>query len=91
MSAFKTLFTEYIKNDFQAKGSMFDKQLKVIVNKTEPNFLVADNLFIVPAYFTPAAVANFHAKFPTVHVSALDGKVLNISKWSLESRSVSSE
>jgi len=66
------------------------KDLQVFVKETRPYFLVSDSFFYVPAYFTQGAITEYKSKFPQVNVLDLEGKVIVITKWSLELRRVNS-
>ena len=92
-SAFKTLYTQMIQNggDYDAlPRDLLRKDLQVFVKETKPYFLVSDSFFYVPAYFTQAAITEYQSKFPQVNVLDLDGKVIVITRWSLELRRVNS-
>ena len=92
-SAFKTLYTQMIQNggDYNAlPKDLLRKDLQVFVKEPRPYFLVSDSFFYVPAYFTQAAITEYQSKFPQVNVQDLDGKVIVITKWSLELRRVNS-
>ena len=92
-SAFKTLYTQMIQNGGDYNGlpqNLLRKDLQVFVKETRPYFLVSDSFFYVPAYFTQAAITEYQSKFPQVNVLDLDGKVIVITKWSLELRRVNS-
>lgn len=92
-SAFKTLYTQMIENggDYDAlPKDLLRKDLQVFVKETKHHFLVSDSFFYVPAYFTKAALTEYQSKFPTVNVSELEGKVIVITKWTLELRKVNS-
>jgi hypothetical protein len=92
-SAFKTLYTQMIQNggDYDAlPKDLLRKDLQVFVKETRPYFLVSDSYFYVPAYFTQAALNDYNSKFPQVNVLDLEGKVIVITKWSLELRKVNS-
>lgn len=92
-SAFKTLYTQMIENggDYDAlPKDLLRKDLQVFVKETKPYFLVSDSFFYVPAYFTKAALTEYQSKFPTVNVLDLEGKVIVITKWTLELRKVNS-
>ena len=52
--------------------------------------MVSDSFFYVPAYFTQGAITEYKSKFPQVNVLDLEGKVIVITKWSLELRRVNS-
>ena len=93
VSAFKTLFTQMIENggDFDALPKDIQKKdFQVFVKESRPYFLVSDSFFYVPAYFTQAALNDYNSKFPQVNVLDLQGKVIVITKWSLELRRVNS-
>jgi len=70
--------------------NLLRKDLQVFVKETRPYFLVSDSFFYVPAYFTQAAITEYQSKFPQVNVLDLDGKVIVITKWTLELRRVNS-
>ena len=92
-SAFKTLYTQMIQNGGDYNGlpqNLLKKDLQVFVKETRPYFLVSDSFFYVPAYFTQAAITEYQSKFPQVNVLDLDGKVIVITKWTLELRRVNS-
>jgi hypothetical protein len=92
-SAFKTLYTQMIQNGGEYDAlpqSLLKKDLQVFVKETKPYFLVSDSFFYVPAYFTSAAITEYQSKFPHVNVLDLEGKVVVITKWSLELRRVNS-
>ena len=92
-SAFKTLYTQMIQNggDYDAlPKDLLRKDLQVFVKETRPYFLVSDSFFYVPAYFTQGAITEYKSKFPQVNVLDLEGKVIVITKWSLELRRVNS-
>lgn len=93
-SAFKTLYTQMIQNggDYDAlPKDLLRKDLQVFVKESRPYFLVSDSYFYVPAYFTQSAITEYNSKFPQVNVLDLDGKVIVITKWSLELRKVNSQ
>ena len=92
-SAFKTLYTQMIQNGGDYNGlpqNLLKKDLQVFVKETRPYFLVSDSFFYVPAYFTQAAITEYQSRFPQVNVLDLDGKVIVITKWTLELRRVNS-
>ena len=92
-SAFKTLYTQMIQNGGDNDAlpkDLLRKDLQVFVKETRPYFLVSDSFFYVPAYFTQAAITDYKSKFPQVNVLDLEGKVIVITKWSLELRRVNS-
>lgn len=53
-------------------------------------FLVTDDFFYIPAYFTQKAYNDFKSKFPNVNLTDLETKVLLITEWSLELSRVNS-
>lgn len=67
-------------------ADMRKKDLQVFVKESKPYFLVSDSYFYVPAYFTPAALADFKQKFSQITLEELETKVIVITKWSLELR-----
>lgn len=94
LSAFKTLYTQMIENggDYDAlPKDILKKDLQVFVKETRPYFLVSDSFFYVPAYFTQAALNDYNSKFPSVNILDLEGKVIVITKWTLELRKVNSQ
>ena len=93
MSAFKTLYTQMIQNGGNYNGlpaSLLKKDLQVFVKESRPFFLVSDSFFYVPAYFTQAALSEYNSKFSSTNILDLEGKVVVITKWSLELRKVNS-
>ena len=93
MSAFKTLYTQMIQaggNYNALPASMLKKDLQVFVKESRPYFLVSDSFFYVPAYFTQAALSEYNSKFSSTNILDLEGKVVVITKWSLELRKVNS-
>lgn len=94
MSAFKKLFTDLVNADGDSSklfSSGSKPNIKVFVKETNPYFLVSDSFFYVPAYFTDAAIKEYQSKFPQVNVLDLEGKVIVITKWTLELRKVNSK
>ena len=93
MSAFKTLYTQMIQaggNYNALPASMLKKDLQVFVKESRPYFLVSDSFFYVPAYFTQAALSEYNSKFSSTNILDLEGKVIVITKWTLELRRVNS-
>jgi hypothetical protein len=94
MSAFKKLFSDIVLAGGEISKinkNILKQMLKVYVKEATPHFLVSDSHFFVPAYFTAEAVAGYRAKYPNVTVESLEGKVILISKWTLELRKVDSD
>ena len=91
-SAFKLLYSEVFKNggDVAKVQSKMHNQIKCYVKESYPYFLVADNYFYVPCYFTKKAVEQFKAKTPNVKITDLKREVILIQDWSLELAQVNS-
>jgi len=85
-SAFKLLYSEVFKNrgDVAKVLSKMHNQIKCYVKESFPYFLVADNYFYIPCYFTKKAVDQFKAKTPNVNITDLRREVILIQDWSLE-------
>jgi hypothetical protein len=82
-AAFKLLYTTML-----TKGSLPDKlkkPIKCYVKESSPYFLVTDDFFYVPCYFTKKAVDSCKG------LSSMQGKVITISDWSLEMCKVKSD
>jgi hypothetical protein len=60
------------------------KKIKCFVKEAFPFFLVTDNHFYVPCYFTKRAVDDFKSKHSGVNITDLKSKVVEIGDWSLE-------
>ena len=90
--AFKLLYSEVFKNggDVAKVQSKMHQQIKCYVKESYPYFLVADNYFYVPCYFTKKAVEQFKAKTPNVKITELKGEVVLIQDWGLELAQVNS-
>ena len=83
-SAFKLIYSHMLKS-----GKVPDKlkkPIKCYVKETNPYFLVTDDHFYVPCYFTKKAVDSFNKR-----LSDMQGKVLTFSDWSLEMCKVKSD
>jgi len=91
-SAFKLLYSEVFKNrgDVAKVLSKMHNQIKCYVKESFPYFLVADNYFYIPCYFTKKAVDQFKAKTPNVNITDLRREVILIQDWSLELAQVDS-
>ena len=92
-SAFKQLYSEMVKSggDFnKLSESIPRKQIKCFVKESFPYFLVTDNYFYVASYFTKKAVDDFKAKFQSINITDLKGKVIIITDWTLEVNRVNS-
>jgi len=66
------------------------KKIKCFVKESFPYFLVTDNHFYVPCYFTKRAVDDFKSKHSGVNITDLKSKVVEIGDWSLEMAKVDS-
>lgn len=83
MSAFKLLYSTMLKD-----GKVPDKlkkPIKCFVKESSPYFLVTDDFFYVPCYFTAKAVAMCK------NLSSMQGKVITIDDWKLEMVKVKSD
>lgn len=91
-SAFKLLYSEVFKNngDVGKVLSKMHNQIKCYVKESYPYFLVADNYFYIPCYFTKKAVEQFASKTPNVNITDLRREVILIQDWSLELAQVDS-
>ena len=97
-SAFKQLYSQMInsggnlgavQNSFKDSTGKV-KKIKCFVKEAFPHFLVTDNHFYVPCYFTKKAVDGFKAAHAGVNITDLKSKVVEIGDWSLEMRNVDS-
>ena len=87
VSAFKDLYTQVLLNGGDVSklpSSIVNKTIKCYVKESKKFFLVTDDFFYVPAYFTQKAYNDFKSKFPNMNLTDLETKVLLISEWSLE-------
>jgi hypothetical protein len=66
------------------------KKIKCFVKEAFPHFLVTDNHFYIPCYFTKGAVDDFKSKHSGVNITDLKSKVVEIGEWTLEMSSVDS-
>ena len=97
-SAFKQLYSQMINtggNLSAVQNSFKDstgkvKKIKCFVKEAFPHFLVTDNHFYVPCYFTKKAVDNFKSSHSGVNITDLKSKVVEIGDWSLEMNAVDS-
>lgn len=93
MSAFKQLYAELIKNggDFsKISPKIATKQIKCFVKESGRYFLVTDDYFYVPCYFTQKAIQDFRSKYTNINISDLKSKVIIITDWNLELNRVKS-
>lgn len=91
-SAFKQLYSDMLKKggDF-SKLSDSKKKITCYVKESYPFFLIADDFFYVPCYFTQKAVDDFKAKNPSVKITDLKLRVVELSSWTLEMVKVNSQ
>ena len=97
-SAFKKLYSAMINNggDISKVQSEFKdasgkvKKIKCFVKESFPYFLVTDNHFYVPCYFTKKAYDDFRSKHAGINLTDLKSKVVEIGDWSLEMAKVDS-
>jgi hypothetical protein len=91
-SAFKLLYSEVFKSGGDVNKVMknMHNQIKCYVKESFPYFLVADNYFYIPCYFTKKAVEQFKSKTPNVNITDLKREVIIIQDWSLELAQVNS-
>lgn len=85
-SSFKYLYSLVFKNngDFSKVPDKIKKTpIKCIVKESYPYFLVGDDYFYIPAYFTKKAVDSFKSG-SNVNITDLRSKVIVINDWSLE-------
>ena len=65
--------------------------LKCFVKESSPYFLVTDDFFYIPCYFTKKAIDQFKSQYSNVNVTDLRSRVILITDWSLELARVKSE
>ena len=70
--------------DFSKLSNTPSKKITCYVKESYPYFLVADDFFYVPCYFTQKAVDDFRAKNPAAKIVDLKLRVIELSSWSLE-------
>lgn len=92
-SSFKYLWTTVFNNngDFSKVPDKVRKTpIKCYVKESSPYFLVTDDFFYVPCYFTKKAVDSFKSAGST-SIADLRSRVIVINDWSLELAKVKSE
>jgi hypothetical protein len=93
-SAFKQLYTEMIKHSGNVskipESQGYKKQIRCLVKESFPHFIVTDNFFYVPAYFTKKAVDDYKSKFSNINITDLKGHLIVITDWTLEMAKVNS-
>jgi hypothetical protein len=85
-SAFKQLYLDVFRSgDFsKLHESIPKKKLTCYVKEAHPHFLIADDFFFVPCYFTQKAIDDFRSKNSNVKVTDLQLRVIELSNWTLE-------
>merc|ERR1712048_1332682 len=92
-SSFKYLYSLVSKNggDVSKVPEKLRKQpIKCYVKESHPHFLVTDDYFYIPCYFTKKAVDNFKSG-SKANITDLRSKVVLITDWPLELAKVRSE
>ena len=91
-SAFKQLYTDVLKsgNFSNIEKSIPKKQIRCFIKESFPHFLVADDYFYVPCYFTKKAVDEFKNQFSNVNITDLKSKTLVLKEWTMEVAKVDS-
>lgn len=87
MSAFKLLYKSVLTTG--KVPPKLQKPIKCYVKESSPYFLVTDDYFYVPCYFTKKAVDSFKAG--SKGLADMQGKVVTISDWTLETVKVKSD
>jgi hypothetical protein len=91
-SAFKQLYTDILKtgNLSNIEKSIPKKQIRCFIKESFPHFLVTDNFFYIPCYFTKKAVDEFKNQFSNVNITDLKSKTLVLKEWTMEVAKVDS-
>lgn len=91
-SAFKDLYTSILKggNLSNIEKSIPKKQIRCFIKESFPHFLVTDDYFYIPCYFTKKAVDEFKNQFSNVNITDLKSKTLVLKEWSMEVAKVDS-
>lgn len=66
------------------------KQIRCFIKESFPHFLVTDNYFYIPCYFTKKAVDEFKNQFSNVNITDLRSKTLVLKEWTMEAVKVDS-
>jgi hypothetical protein len=93
VSSFKYLYSLVFKNggDLSKIPEKVKKTaMKCFVKESSPYFLVTDDFFYVPCYFTKKAVDSFKASNSNMNITDLRSRVILINDWSLELARVNS-
>ena len=91
-SAFKQLYLDDFRGgDFsKLSESIPKKKITCYVKEAYPHFLIADDFFYVPAYFTQKAIDDFKSKNSSTKITDLQLRVIELSNWTLEVAKVNS-
>ena len=91
-SAFKQLYLDAIRSgDFSKLSDVIPKKkITCYVKESYPHFLIADDFFYVPCYFTQKAVDDFRSKNSNAKITDLQLRVIELSNWTLEVAKVNS-
>ena len=93
LSSFKYLYSTVFKNGgdlSKIPDKVRKTPIKCYVKESHPYFLVTDDYFYVPCYFTKKAVDKFKSG-SNANITDLRSKVITIKDWSLELSRVKSE
>jgi hypothetical protein len=92
MSAFKQLYTDILQggNLANIEKNIPKKQIRCFIKESFPHFLVADDYFYIPCYFTKKAVDEFKNQFSNVNITDLKSKTLVLKEWTMEVNKVDS-
>jgi hypothetical protein len=91
-SAFKQLYTDILKggNFANIEKNIPKKQIRCFIKESFPHFLVTDDYFYIPCYFTKKAVDEFKNQFSNVNITDLKSKTLVLKEWTMEVAQVDS-
>ena len=93
ISSFKYLYSLVFKNNgdlSKVPDKVRKTPIKCYVKESHPHFLVTDDFFYIPCYFTKKAVDGFKSG-SKANITDLRSKVVLITDWSLELASVNSQ
>lgn len=93
LSSFKYLYSLVFNNNgdlSKIPDKVRKTPIKCYVKESHPYFLVTDDYFYVPCYFTKKAVDSFKSS-SKANITDLRSKVITIKDWSLELARVKSE
>jgi hypothetical protein len=86
------LYTDILKsgNFSNVEKLLPKKQIRCFIKESFPHFLVTDNYFYIPCYFTKKAVDEFKNQFSNVNITDLRSKTLVLKEWTMEAVKVDS-